>query len=134
MAKVIPLFSGRPPVGLERSLTVDDLRCRLADQEAAIKALNDIDAFKLNLSKILKEKKWMYKQLIDVEAVKELFFSDANFILIKAQDSKGLSRYLISKKIHVRDRTKQISNTLRITIGTRAENKLLINTIREYYG
>ena len=41
MAKVIPLFSGRPPVGLERSLTVDDLRCRLADQEAAIKALND---------------------------------------------------------------------------------------------
>ena len=41
MAKVIPLFSGRPPVGLERSLTVDELRCRLADQEAAIKALND---------------------------------------------------------------------------------------------
>ena len=104
------------------------------NQEAAIKALNDIDAFKLNLSKILKEKKWMYKQLIDVEAVKELFFSDANFILIKAQDSKGLYRYLISKKIHVRDRTKQISNALRITIGTRAENKLLINTIREYYG
>ena len=41
MTKVIPLFSGRPPVGLERSLPVDELRCRLADQEAAIKVLND---------------------------------------------------------------------------------------------
>ena len=41
MAKVIPLFSGRPPVGLERSEPLDDLRCRLADQEAAIGALND---------------------------------------------------------------------------------------------
>ena len=29
MAKVIPLFSGRPPVGLERSEPLDDLRCRL---------------------------------------------------------------------------------------------------------
>ena len=36
MAKVIPLFSGRPPVGLERAEPLDDLRCRLADQEAAI--------------------------------------------------------------------------------------------------
>jgi len=41
MTKVIPLFSGRPPVGLERSEPLDDLRCRLADQEAAIGALND---------------------------------------------------------------------------------------------
>ena len=41
MAKVIPLFSGRPPVGLECSEPLDDLRCCLADQEAAIGALND---------------------------------------------------------------------------------------------
>lgn len=41
MAKVIPLFPGRPPGGLDRSEQLDDLRCRLADQEAAIKALND---------------------------------------------------------------------------------------------
>jgi len=41
MAKVIPLFPGRPPVGLDRAEQLDDLRCRLADQEAAIKALND---------------------------------------------------------------------------------------------
>ena len=41
MAKVIPLFPGRPPVGLDRSEQLEDLRCRLAHQEVAIKALND---------------------------------------------------------------------------------------------
>ena len=41
MAKVIPLFPGRPLVGLDRSEQLEDLRCRLAHQEAAIKALND---------------------------------------------------------------------------------------------
>ena len=41
MAKVIPLFPDRPPVGLDRSEHLEDLRCRLADQEAAIKVLND---------------------------------------------------------------------------------------------
>ena len=41
MAKVIPSFPGRPPIGLDRSEQLEDLRCRLADQEAAIKALND---------------------------------------------------------------------------------------------
>ena len=42
MAKVIPLFPGRfPGGGLHRSEQLEDLRCRLADQEAAIKALND---------------------------------------------------------------------------------------------
>ena len=41
MAKVIPLFPGRPLVGLDCSEQLEDLLCRLADQEAAIKALND---------------------------------------------------------------------------------------------
>jgi len=104
------------------------------NQKAAINALNNIEAFKLNLLKILKEKKWMLNQLKEVEAIDELFISDTNFILIKAQDPKGLYRYLISKKIYVRDRRKQVSDSLRITIGTRTENRLFIKTIREYYG
>ena len=41
MAKVIPLFPGRSPGGLHRSEQLEDIRCRLAAQEAAIKALND---------------------------------------------------------------------------------------------
>ena len=41
MAKVIPLFPSRSPGGLHRSEQLEDLRCRLAAQEAAIKALND---------------------------------------------------------------------------------------------
>ena len=41
MGKVIPLFPGRPPVGSAGVEQLEELRCRLADQEAAIKALND---------------------------------------------------------------------------------------------
>lgn len=41
MGKITPLFPGRSPVGLDRSEQLEDIRCRLADQEAAIKALND---------------------------------------------------------------------------------------------
>ena len=41
MGKVIPLFPGRLPVGSAAAEQLEELRCRLADQEAAIKALND---------------------------------------------------------------------------------------------
>ena len=41
MGKVIPLFPGRPPVGSEGDEQLEELRCRLADQEVAIKVLND---------------------------------------------------------------------------------------------
>ena len=41
MGKVIPLFPGRPPVGPAGVEELEELRCRLADQEEAIKALND---------------------------------------------------------------------------------------------
>jgi hypothetical protein len=41
MGKVIPLFRGRAPVGLDRADQLTELCGRLADQEAAIKALND---------------------------------------------------------------------------------------------
>ena len=41
MGKVIPLFPGGSPDGSEGAEQLEELRCRLADQEAAIKALND---------------------------------------------------------------------------------------------
>ena len=41
MGKVIPLFRGRTLVGLDRSDQLAELRCRLVEQEAAIKDLND---------------------------------------------------------------------------------------------
>lgn len=52
--------------------------------------------------------------------------SEGNFLLIKVSDGPSLYKQLLSKGIIVRDRNKDIPNTLRITIGTPLENDLLL--------
>lgn len=52
--------------------------------------------------------------------------SDANFLLIKVDDANKKYQELLAQGIIIRNRHKDIPNTLRITIGTNAENDLLL--------
>ena len=57
----------------------------------------------------------------------------ANFFLIKVDNSKLRYIQLLDKGIVVRDSSKNLfcDNTLRITIGTPKENKILIHAMRQ---
>lgn len=77
------------------------------------------------------ERKRLEDELSKFDFVKKLYPSDSNFILVKFDDANRIYNYLVEKRIIVRDRSKVKfgENCLRITVGTDAENILLINAL-----
>jgi len=81
---------------------------------------------------LLKERTQMAEQLKEFPFVMKIYPSDANFLLVKMHDSKGIYDYLVEEGIIVRDRSKVhlCEGSLRITIGSETENKILLNTLK----
>lgn len=65
---------------------------------------------------------------------KEVFPSDANFVLARMTDAQAIYDYLVGRGIIVRNRTRitLCRDCLRITIGTRSENNELLAALRQY--
>ncbi len=85
------------------------------------------------VEKILNEKERLLKQLSSIGFVQHIHKSDANFFLVKVNDAKELYQSLIRKGIITRNRSnvELCENCLRITVGTKDENNLLIKTLKE---
>jgi histidinol-phosphate aminotransferase len=75
----------------------------------------------------------MTKLLQDFPFVEHIYPSDANFILVKMHDARGVYEYLKEKGVIVRDRSKVhlCAESLRITIGTSEENGQLLLALKE---
>jgi histidinol-phosphate aminotransferase len=82
---------------------------------------------------ILDERARMIRKLFKLPFVLVIYPSDANFILVKMNDARGIYEYLTEQKIIVRDRSKVIlcENSLRITIGSPEENKKLRKALKK---
>jgi histidinol dehydrogenase len=80
---------------------------------------------------ILTERIRLADRLKGVAGVEKVYPSDANFLLVKFTDPKGIYQYLTSHGIIVRDRSNQAlcEGCLRITVGTPAENDKLIDLL-----
>lgn len=80
---------------------------------------------------ILQEKKRLICELNSIENVLKIFHSDANFLLVEMKDAKTAFDYLNRMGIRVRIRNDHHSliNCLRITVGNRNENDLLIKVL-----
>ena len=105
-----------------------------ASQQLALKALQNIDLVNLWIRETLAERDKLVLELKDFDFVLDIYPSDANFILVKTTDPKGIYNYLVGKGIIVRDRSKVelCEGCLRITIGTPEENITLVQTLKEY--
>ena len=104
----------------------------MLNQQAAIEALKDSTQFKHQLTIIRSERKKLANELTRMTFVKIVYPSDTNFLLIEVEDANRLYAYLIRQKIIVRNRHHLIDNCLRITVGTPAENNLLITTLKSF--
>ena len=64
----------------------------------------------------------------------DIYPSDANFILAKTTDAKGIYNHLVALGIIVRDRSKVelCEGCLRITVGTAEENLVLIEAVKKF--
>jgi histidinol-phosphate aminotransferase len=105
-----------------------------ASQELALQALQNVDQVNGWIKETLAQRDRLVLTLKDFDFVLDIYPSDANFILVKTTDPKGIYNFLVSKGIIVRDRSKidLCEGSLRITVGTPAENDILLNTLQEY--
>ena len=105
-----------------------------ASQELALNALKNNHQVNDWIKETVKERIFLSAAMAELPFVKQVFESDANFVLVKVADAEALYHYLSSKKIVVRNRSKEImcDNCLRFTIGTPLENQLLLDALKNY--
>jgi len=105
-----------------------------ASQQLAIKALDNIEQVNIWIKEIVNEREKLMKSLVDFSFLQKIYPSDANFLLVKTTEPKKIYRYLVEKGIIVRDRSNiaLCEDCLRITVGTKEENKKLIEALNQY--
>lgn len=103
-------------------------------QELALSALDEIGQVNDMIVLLVESRKKLEQDLAVVPCVEKVFSSDANFLLVKCIDAKGLYHFLVQQGIVVRDRSNVLlcDQCLRITVGTEQENKLLLEAVLAY--
>jgi len=102
-------------------------------QERALERLNLNNMVSSEIADILDQRNGLYEALLQIKFVTKIFKSDANFILIRVDDANKRYGQLLEKGIVIRNRSSQplCENTLRITVGTAAENSELLKVFRD---
>jgi histidinol-phosphate aminotransferase len=101
------------------------------NQKAALKKLTEIDLFKNQVGRIIKERRRLSAILSKMKIIEKVYPSDANFLLVKVKNADYIYNTLINKNIIIRNRSKVIDNCLRITIGKKSENDKLVKALNE---
>ncbi len=105
-----------------------------ATQELALKALQGTDQVNDMIRAIVTLRGQLEEELSRLNLVERVYPSDANFLLVKVNHPKEVYQYLLDHGIVVRDRSSVIlcEGCLRITVGTEAENKELVQVLGNY--
>ena len=103
------------------------------NQEEALKALSKTEKHQYRLDLILQERVLLEKELTQLSLVHRVFPSDANFLLVEVTDANAIYNYLVTKKVITRNRSSVVRNCLRITVGTPAENRILLKELQDYH-
>ena len=102
-------------------------------QQQILSALDNPAFVKNAVAEIISQRSWLSEQLSKHPAVLKIFPSDSNFLLIRFSNAQHIFRELLKLQIITRDRSSVLhgTNCLRITIGTPAENKKLVEALFE---
>lgn len=105
-----------------------------ASQQMALEALQNTEQVNAWIKETVQQKDKLINELGNFSFIKNIYPSDANFILVKVDDADLLYQFLAANEIVVRNRSKETGceNCLRISIGTKEENEILINKMRQY--
>jgi histidinol-phosphate aminotransferase len=103
-------------------------------QQLALNALAGINWVNEHIKQTVAEREKLHNRLTGLGTVEHVYPSDANFLLVKIKQPVAAYRFLVQQGIIVRDRSTVAlcEGCLRITIGTPAENDLLINALQQY--
>lgn len=102
-------------------------------QQKALERVLAVDTVLSEVEAILQERENLINALENINFIEKVYPTDANFILVKVDNSIKRYDQLLQKGIVIRNRTNQplCENTLRLTIGTKQENQQLIAALKE---
>jgi len=105
-----------------------------ASQELALTAMNEVEQVNDMIRILVEQRELLRNGLLQLPVVEKIFPSDANFLLVKVKNPRGMYEFLLSEGIVVRDRSlvELCEGCLRITVGTEAENSQLIQSIAAF--
>lgn len=105
-----------------------------ASQKLAADALGEVEQVNEMIRILVSERDRLEAALTSQGKVITVFPSDANFLLVRVPDARRLYEFLLGRGIVVRDRSSQpgCADCLRITVGTPAENDLLLSALHDY--
>jgi histidinol-phosphate aminotransferase len=106
----------------------------LLTQQTALEMLERGSEVEMWVRSIIEQRKCLEGNLRQLSFVKEVYPSDANFLLVRVNDPVSVCRWLGSSKLIVRNRSNLplCENCIRITVGTAIENKMLIDNMIKY--
>ena len=101
-------------------------------QQTALKALQNSIKTNNEIAIIISERNKLIIDLEEISFIVKVYPSDANFLLVKVDNAIVRYHQLIEHEIIVRNRTNLplCENCLRFTVGTKEENKKLMNTLK----
>jgi len=102
--------------------------------ETALNGLKEGKRTQAWIREILQERTRMSQELAGFSFVVQVFPSDANFLLLRVDDPRAVYDFLMERGIIVRDRSSVplCEGCLRITIGSREENRALISALKTF--
>lgn len=100
-------------------------------QSKAIELLHNIDLDYKN--EVISERESLSKELLKLKFVEKVYPSDANFLLVKTTDANWVYNELLKQQIIIRNRTNELlcNDCVRISIGTKQENEILIKALNK---
>jgi histidinol-phosphate aminotransferase len=103
-----------------------------ATQDLALEALKNVTQVNDWIKCTVEEREQLSAALATLPMVKNVYPSDANFILVKVENAVETYNALVAQGIIIRDRSKVTlcEGCLRITIGTPTENRTLLQALK----
>ncbi|MDE6008329.1 MAG: histidinol-phosphate transaminase [Muribaculaceae bacterium] len=87
-----------------------------------------------HIPEIIAEREKLATSLAELDCIKAVHPSDANFILVRVEDADAMYDYLVKNGVIVRNRSRMplCEGALRITVGTPEENARTLKLFKEY--
>ena len=107
-----------------------------AAQDLVLKALEEVGQVNDMIRLLVELRERLRIALSALPVVLTVYPSDANFLLVKTKDARGLYGWLLAEGIVVRDRSRVelCEGCLRITVGTEEENAALVSAMGRFAG
>ena len=136
-SKAHGLAAARIGVAYSNAIIIDNLikikppyNISQLNQEAAVQSLANNKNFRLNIELLKIERENLKISLLNLDFVKKVYPSEANFLLVEMQDATSIYDNLVSQQIVTRNRSSVVKDTIRITVGTPRENQQLLYALQ----